>query len=63
MNSPTRTLSAHPHLDQLKRQAKELLDGFRANAPDAVAESQAQYRDADPAAFDLHDAQLVLARA
>ena len=63
MTSPTRTLSPHPHLDQLKRQAKELLDAFRAGDPAAVGEVHAHYRDAGPAAFALHDAQLVLARA
>ena len=31
---PTRTLRPHPDLDQLKRQAKELLDAFRAGDPE-----------------------------
>jgi ankyrin repeat protein len=60
---PTRTLSDRPNLDQLKRQAKELLDSFRAGTPDATREVRAHYRNADPATFALHDAQLVLARA
>jgi ankyrin repeat protein len=60
---PTRTLTDRPHLDQLKRQAKELLDGFGHGVPEAIAEVRAHYRDADPATFALHDAQLVLARA
>lgn len=60
---PTRKLREHPDLDQLKRQAKELLDAFRAHEPAAVAEVNAWYRGADPASFALHDAQLVLARA
>jgi hypothetical protein len=60
---PTRTLSERPDLDQLKRQAKELFRSFVAGEPDAAAEVRAHYRGADPAAFALHDAQLVIARA
>jgi ankyrin repeat protein len=60
---PTRTLRERPDLDQLKRQAKELLAAFRAGQPDVAAEVQAHYHDADPATFELHDAQLVIARA
>jgi len=59
----TRTLRDRPDLDQLKRQAKELLDAFRAGEPDANAEVAAHYRDSDRATFALHDAQLVIARA
>jgi ankyrin repeat protein len=53
----------HPNLDQLRRQAKELLEAFTAGEHAAVAEVNAHYRDADPANFALHDAQLVLARS
>ena len=60
---PTRQLPEHPDLDQLKRQAKELRDGFEAGDAHAVAEVQAHYRDGDATTFALHDAQLVLARA
>lgn len=60
---PTRTLADRPDLDQLKRQARDLLDAFRTGAPDAVAEVTDLYREADRATFALHDAQLVLARA
>jgi ankyrin repeat protein len=60
---PTRTLRARPDLDQLKRQAKELLAAFRSGQPDVSAEVHAHYRGADPATFELHDAQLVIARA
>ena len=60
---PTRTLSDRPNLDQLKRQAKELLDAFRAGSPTADAEVTTHYRDADRTTFALHDAQLVIARA
>ena len=61
--SPLARFRDAPDLDQLKRQAKELLDAFRAGDADAVAEVNAHYRDADRATFALHDAQLVLARA
>jgi len=60
---PTRTLREHPNLDQLKTQAKELLRAFLAGGPEAVAEVNTHFRDADPANFALHDAQLVIARA
>ena len=60
---PTRTLADRPDLNQIKRQARELLEAFRAGAPDAVAEVTDLYHEADRATFALHDAQLVLARA
>jgi ankyrin repeat protein len=60
---PTRKLPARPDLDQLKRQAKELLEGYLAGEENAVAEVNRFFRDADPAKFALHDAQLVLARS
>jgi ankyrin repeat protein len=63
VNTPTRTLPPRPDLDQLKHQAKELLDAFRAGDATAIAEVQAHYRGAEPTAFALHHAQLVLARA
>jgi hypothetical protein len=53
---PTRSLRDHPELDRLKRQGNELLQAF-------AAEVNAQYRDADPPNFALHDPQLVLSRA
>ncbi|HEX5110142.1 MAG TPA: hypothetical protein VFV95_16940 [Vicinamibacterales bacterium] len=65
MSTPrsTRSLPDRPDLNQLKRQAKELLSEFRAGSVDAVNEVASHYRGADPATFALHDAQLVLARA
>ena len=60
---PTRSFRKHKDLDQLKRQAKELLESFRSGDAAAVAEVNAHYRGADAATFVLHDAQLVLARA
>ena len=60
---PTRALRRHPDLDQIKRQAKELLDAFRTGDPEVGREVHAHYRHADPSTFALHDAQLVMARA
>jgi ankyrin repeat protein len=53
----------NPDLDQLKRQAKELLDAYRASSPEAVAEVTAYHRTATIESFALHDAQFVLARS
>ena len=59
----SRTLAARPDLDQLRRQAKELLAAYRAGDADAIAEVRARYHDADREQFALHHAQLVLARS
>src|SRR5262249_46937203 len=61
-NVPTRRMREHPDLEQLKRQAKELLAGFVSGEPTVLSEVNAHYRGADPTKFALHDAQLVLAR-
>ncbi|MEO8368198.1 MAG: ankyrin repeat domain-containing protein [Candidatus Solibacter sp.] len=60
---PTRAMRENPDLDQLKRQAKELLEAYRASSTEAVAEVMAYHRTATPENFALHDAQFVLARA
>lgn len=60
---PTRQLPDRPDLIQLRRQAKELFDGFLSGAPDAFAEVNRFYRDAYKTGFALHHAQLVLARS
>ncbi len=60
---PTRDFREHTDLDQLKRQAKELLEAFRSGDAAASAEVNAHYHGADAGTFALHDAQLVLARA
>ena len=60
---PTRSMRENPDLDQIKRQAKELLKAFRAGDRAAVDEVNTHYRDADASKFALHDAQLVIARA
>jgi ankyrin repeat protein len=62
-NLPARHLPERPDLNQLKRQAKELLTGFAARESSAVAEVQQYYPGAPLENFALHDAQLVLARA
>jgi hypothetical protein len=53
----------NPDIDQLKRQARELLEAYRAQSPDAVIEVASQHRSATPETFALHDAQFVLARS
>lgn len=60
--APTRRLPAEANLEQLKKQAKDLLDEFLAGQPDAVAEIKRFERDPDPSRFALNDAQRVLAR-
>src|SRR5437763_2220205 len=60
---PTRAMRETPDIDQLRRQAKELLEAYRAQAPDAVLEVAAHHRTATPDTFALHDAQFVLARS
>ncbi|MGC2401703.1 MAG: ankyrin repeat domain-containing protein [Acidobacteriaceae bacterium] len=59
----TRRMREHPDLEQLKRQAKELLAAFKAADAAAVNEVNACYDDPQPATFALHDAQLVIARS
>lgn len=60
-----RRLPDKPSLNQLKKQAKELLNAFRAGKAEAVAEVRIDYRAVPPgvATFQLSDAQLVIARA
>src|SRR5712691_1162346 len=60
---PTRAMRETPDIDQLKRQARELLEAYRAQSPDAVIEIAAHHRTATPETFALHDAQFVLARS
>ncbi len=58
----TRRMREHPDLDQLKRQAKQLFNAFKAGASAAVDEVNAHYDNAQAANFRLHDAQLIIAR-
>jgi ankyrin repeat protein len=60
---PTRAMRENPDLDQLKRQAKEVLESYRAATPEAVTEVSFYHRKATPETFALHDAQFVLARS
>jgi ankyrin repeat protein len=62
-HAPERRLPPQPSLEQLKKQAKELLERYRAGDPAAVEEVQRFEHRPDPAAFALNDAQRVLARA
>ena len=60
---PVRRLPVRPDLDQLHRQAKELLRALRAGDADAITEFRAHHPESiDPATAKLADAQLVLAR-
>jgi ankyrin repeat protein len=63
IHPPARAMRENPDIDQLKRQARELRDGYRAGSPDAVLEVTAHHRTAKPSTFALHDAQFVLARS
>jgi len=60
--TPTRRLPAQPNLEQLRKQAKDLLEQFRAGHPAAVAEVRQFERAPGAASFALADAQRVLAR-
>ncbi|HYO79942.1 MAG TPA: ankyrin repeat domain-containing protein [Bryobacteraceae bacterium] len=60
---PTRRMRPHPDLEHLKRQAKQLLSGFKAGDAAAVREVHLHYDRADAATFALHDAQLTIARS
>jgi ankyrin repeat protein len=61
--APWRTLPDHPNLEQLKKQAKDLLRDFLAGEPQAVSEVDRAEESPNRAAFALADAQRVLARA
>src|SRR5262245_7793923 len=61
---PVRRLPVRPDLEQLHRQAKELLRAIHAGDPDAIAELREHHPESvDPSAAKLSDAQLVLARS
>ena len=61
---PVRRLPVRPDLDQLHRQAKQLLRDARAGAANAIAEFHEHHPESiDPAVAKLADAQLVLARS
>src|SRR3954470_13663741 len=58
-----RRLPVRPNLDQLHRQARELLRAIHAGDPAAIAELKQHSESIDPPAARLADAQLVLARS
>ena len=61
---PVRRLPVRPDLEQLHRQAKELLRAIHAGDANAIAELREHHPESiDPAAAKLADAQLVLARS
>ena len=63
MSSPISPLPARPSLEQLRKQAKELLKQLRAGGPAALTRARAQHPGLEPNdRFALADAQLVLAR-
>ena len=45
---PTRVMRENPDIDQLRRQARELLEAYRAQSPDAIIEVAAHRRTATP---------------
>jgi ankyrin repeat protein len=54
----SRQLPERPNLEQLKKQAKDLLRAIRANSPEALK----RIGTADPKTFPLHSAQRVVAK-
>ena len=61
----SRQLPPQPHLDSLKKQARQLLKGYKSDQPDAVERIQAALVELPPSAaesFTLRHAQQVLAR-
>jgi hypothetical protein len=61
---PVRRLPVRPDLEQLHRQAKELLRAIHAGDANGMAELREHHPESiDPAAAKLADAQLVLARS
>ncbi len=61
-NAPRR-LPAQPSLENLRKQAKDLLEAYRSGDPAAVAEVHRFERTPEPDSFALNDAQRILARA
>jgi len=63
MSNPALSLPARPSLEQLRKKAKELLKGYRADDPAALTRFQSHHRRAiSEKPIALADAQLVLAR-
>jgi ankyrin repeat protein len=63
-SGPTmRRLPQQPNLEQLRKQAKDLLENYRSGIPAAIEEVRQFEWNAVPEKFALSDAQRVLARA
>ncbi len=62
-SAPTLVLPTQPRFTQLRKQAEDLLEAFRAGQAGLRAEVEQFARGAHPATFTLTDAQRVLARA
>ncbi len=60
--APSRRLPEQPSLEQLRKQAKELLQGFQSGEPGAIAEVK-RFESTREKSFALNDAQRVIARA
>lgn len=61
---PDRRLPDHPNIDQLKHQARDLLNSIRRGEPSAVAALKKHHPETlEPDRVKLADAQLVLARS
>jgi len=60
---PTRRLPEQPSLEHLRKQAKDLLEKYRAGDSASTAEVNQFERSPDRAGFALNDAQRVLARS
>lgn len=61
---PDRRLPDHPNVDQLKHQARDLLNSIRRGEPPAVAALKKNHPGTvEPGSVKLADAQLVLARS
>jgi ankyrin repeat protein len=58
-----RRLPAQPSLENLRKQAKDLLEAYRSGDPAAVAGVERFERTPEPDKFALNDAQRILARA
>jgi ankyrin repeat protein len=59
----SRRLPDQPSLEQLRKQAKELLKEFQSGEPGAIAEVHRFERTREGSSFALNDAQRVIARA
>jgi ankyrin repeat protein len=59
---PTRRLPEHPSLEQLRKQAKDLLQGYHSGDPSIIAEVHRFEESPSSTGFALNDAQRVLAR-